>query len=255
MDLTEGLIQKSIALRRCFTPPICRWWRTAACRHCFQPLLREHRLYQADWLLRYYHSTAQELLTEEEPLLTPTRDPKCTWAVRHPAFSRWRSTPPARRNCCGCPGHRPQKRMRILAARGVCRNLGMAELKRIGVVLESGRSIFITCRGKAVAHANRAEIARALLDPKAFSVGMQQLSLDDFVAQGAAGCCPGRAKAGRPRHGGGYSRKNRAAGGAAMSYQAHVTDVAYCYDGSFAGFLCCVFESYAWQRDPRRSGT
>ena len=30
-----------------------------------------------------------------------------------------------------------------------------------------------------------------------------------------------------------------------MSYEAHVTDTAYCYDGSFAGFLCCVFESYA----------
>ena len=35
-----------------------------------------------------------------------------------------------------------------------------------------------------------------------------------------------------------------------MSYQAHVTDVAYCYDGSFAGFLCCVFESYARRRYP-----
>ncbi len=36
-----------------------------------------------------------------------------------------------------------------------------------------------------------------------------------------------------------------------MSYEAHVTDTAYCYDGSFAGFLCCVFESYARTRDPR----
>ena len=35
-----------------------------------------------------------------------------------------------------------------------------------------------------------------------------------------------------------------------MSYQAHVTDVAYCYDGSFAGFLCCVFESYARREIP-----
>lgn len=35
-----------------------------------------------------------------------------------------------------------------------------------------------------------------------------------------------------------------------MSYQAYVTDVAYCYDGSFAGFLCCVFESYARREIP-----
>ena len=40
-----------------------------------------------------------------------------------------------------------------------------------------------------------------------------------------------------------------------MSYEAHVTDTAYCYDGSFAGFLCCVFESYARKEIPRRSGT
>ena len=35
-----------------------------------------------------------------------------------------------------------------------------------------------------------------------------------------------------------------------MSYEAHVTDTAYCYDGSFAGFLCCVFESYARKEIP-----
>ena len=35
-----------------------------------------------------------------------------------------------------------------------------------------------------------------------------------------------------------------------MSYEAHVTDTAYCYDGSFAGFLCCVFESYARKENP-----
>lgn len=50
------------------------------------PLLREHRLYQADWLLRYYDFSAGELLTEEEPNFDPYLDPKCTWAVRHPEF-------------------------------------------------------------------------------------------------------------------------------------------------------------------------
>ena len=56
----------------------------------------------------------------------------------------------------------------------------MPELKRIGVVLKRAQ-YFITCNGRAPAHANRAEIANALLDPKAFSVGVQQLSLDEFV--------------------------------------------------------------------------
>ena len=47
------------------------------------PLLREHRLYQADWLLRYYGFKAQELLTEERPNFNVYLDPKCEWALRH----------------------------------------------------------------------------------------------------------------------------------------------------------------------------
>ena len=47
------------------------------------PLLREHRLYQADWLLRFYGFTADELLSEKTPDLDPMLDPKCSWAVRH----------------------------------------------------------------------------------------------------------------------------------------------------------------------------
>ena len=47
------------------------------------PLLREHRLYQADWLLRFYGFSANELLTEERPNFNVFLDPKCDWAVRH----------------------------------------------------------------------------------------------------------------------------------------------------------------------------
>ena len=47
------------------------------------PLLREHRLYQADWLLRFYGFKAGELLTEEQPNFNVALDPKCDWAIRH----------------------------------------------------------------------------------------------------------------------------------------------------------------------------
>ena len=47
------------------------------------PLLREHRLYQADWLLRYYGFQADELLTEKQPFFDSRIDPKCSWAVQH----------------------------------------------------------------------------------------------------------------------------------------------------------------------------
>ena len=47
------------------------------------PLLREHRLYQADWLLRYYKFKADELLSPERPDFNIFLDPKCDWAIRH----------------------------------------------------------------------------------------------------------------------------------------------------------------------------
>ena len=50
------------------------------------PLLREHRLYQADWLLRYYHFSAEELLSDEQPNFDPYLDPKCSWALNHPKY-------------------------------------------------------------------------------------------------------------------------------------------------------------------------
>ena len=73
----------------CSTPPTCRC-RTApslpARRDFKPPLLREHRLYQADWLLRFYHFRAEELLDEAHPNFNPLVDPKCSWALSHPEF-------------------------------------------------------------------------------------------------------------------------------------------------------------------------
>lgn len=47
------------------------------------PLLREHRLYQADWLMRFYGFHSGELLSEEKPNFNVLLDPKCDWAIRH----------------------------------------------------------------------------------------------------------------------------------------------------------------------------
>lgn len=143
------------------------------------PLLREHRLYQADWLLRYYDFSAGELLTEEEPNFDPYLDPKCTWAVRHPEFFPVEINTAPKAALLRIPGIGPKSALRILSARRQ-QHLGMAELKRMGVVLKRAQ-YFITCNGRAAAHGTRQEIAAALLDPKAFAVGTQQLSLDDFT--------------------------------------------------------------------------
>ena len=47
------------------------------------PLLREHRLYQADWLLRFYQFEADEILDQDNPNFNAYLDPKCSWAVQH----------------------------------------------------------------------------------------------------------------------------------------------------------------------------
>ena len=175
------------------------------------PLLREHRLYQADWLLRYYDFSACELLTEEEPNFDPYLDPKCTWAVRHPEFFPVEINTAPKAALLRIPGIGPKSALRILSARRQ-QHLGMAELKRMGVVLKRAQ-YFITCNGRAAAHGTRQEIAAALLDPKAFAVGTQQLSLDDFtpkVLPDAAPAVQKLAAAGMPARQAAYEVKQEA---------------------------------------------
>lgn len=175
------------------------------------PLLREHRLYQADWLLRYYDFSAWELLTEEEPNFDPYLDPKCTWAVRHPEFFPVEINTAPKAALLRIPGIGPKSALRILSARRQ-QHLGRAELKRMGVVLKRAQ-YFITCNGRAAAHGTRQEIAAALLDPKAFAVGTQQLSLDDFtpkVLPDAAPAVQKLAAAGMPARQATYEVKQEA---------------------------------------------
>ena len=189
MNLTEGLYKK-YALKRVF---FSAYLPIVADEHLpalstRPPLLREHRLYQADWLLRYYHFSAAELLNEEEPNFDPYLDPKCTWAVRHPEFF-----PGGSEHCQPCrpaagTGHRSQKRSaHCTGAAAAASGNARVETHRRGT--ETG-TIFITCSGHTPAHGTRAEIAGALLDPKAFGVGIQQLSLDDFAAKPLPSAAP-----------------------------------------------------------------
>lgn len=175
------------------------------------PLLREHRLYQADWLLRYYDFSAWELLTEEEPNFDPYLDPKCTWAVRHPEFFPVEVNTAPKAALLRIPGIGPKSALRILSARRQ-QHLGMAELKRMGVVLKRAQ-YFITCNGRAAAHGTRQEIAAVLLDPKAFAVGTQQLSLDDFIPKVLPDAAPAVQKlaaAGMPARQAAYEVKQEA---------------------------------------------
>ena len=110
------------------------------------PLLREHRLYQADWLLRYYGFAAEELLDEQNPSFNPLLDPKCNWALNHlEEFPVEVNTAPLER-LLRVPGIGVRSAQRIFAARRD-RSLDFDGLRRIGVVLKRAQ-YFITCRGR-----------------------------------------------------------------------------------------------------------
>ena len=110
------------------------------------PLLREHRLYQADWLLRYYHFRAEELLTEENPNFNILFDPKCNWALKHLEEFPVEVNRADYKMLLRVPGIGYKSAVRIVKARRLG-TLDFADLKKIGVVLKRAL-YFITCGGR-----------------------------------------------------------------------------------------------------------
>jgi putative DNA modification/repair radical SAM protein len=110
------------------------------------PLLREHRLYQADWLLRFYGFGAEELLTEERPNFNVLLDPKCDWALRHLEQFPVEVNRADYGTLLRVPGLGVKSARRIVAARR-SGALDFPDLKKLGVVLK--RAVyFLTCSGR-----------------------------------------------------------------------------------------------------------
>ena len=110
------------------------------------PLLREHRLYQADWLLRFYGFTAGELLDESRPNFNVFLDPKCDWAVRHLECFPVEINRADYTALLRVPGIGVKSAQRILKARRSSA-LDFPDLKKMGVVLKRAHYI-ITCSGR-----------------------------------------------------------------------------------------------------------
>lgn len=128
------------------------------------PLLREHRLYQADWLLRFYHFEVHELLDEENPNLNILLDPKCCWALRHLDIFPVEINQADYRLLLRVPGIGYKSASRIVRSRKIS-TLNFDDLKKMGVVLKRAL-YFITCKGKMM-HPVRIEedyITRNLLN-------------------------------------------------------------------------------------------
>jgi predicted DNA-binding helix-hairpin-helix protein len=110
------------------------------------PLRREHRLYQADWLLRYYGFRADELLDEAQPNLEPDLDPKTGWALRHLELFPVEINGADYEVLLRIPGIGVRSAQRIVRARRQG-HLGIDDLHKLGVVLKRAR-YFITARGR-----------------------------------------------------------------------------------------------------------
>lgn len=145
------------------------------------PLLREHRLYQADWLLRFYRFQADELLDERTPDLDLELDPKCAWALRH--LDQF----PVELNTADygmllrVPGVGVLSARKIMAARRHCR-LQLTDLKSLNLVIKRA-GWFITCNGRyGAARIPQAESLRFLLADRAGTSRQSplQLRLEDL---------------------------------------------------------------------------
>lgn len=110
------------------------------------PLLREHRLYQADWLLRFYGFEAGELLDEQHQSFNPLVDPKCNWALQHMERFPIEVSRAPYEQLLRVPGIGVKSAKRIMAARRAA-PLSYQGLKKIGVVLKRAQ-YFITVNGK-----------------------------------------------------------------------------------------------------------
>lgn len=133
------------------------------------PLLREHRIYQADWLLRCYSFAVEELLDPAQPDLDLDIDPKLAWALRHPQFFPLDPHRAEYRNLLRVPGIGALSARRILSARR-SRRLRAEHLSALGVVMK--RACFFldlpedspAARRRTIQEAGPATVRRLLSD-------------------------------------------------------------------------------------------
>ncbi|MDR1532442.1 MAG: putative DNA modification/repair radical SAM protein [Clostridiales bacterium] len=142
------------------------------------PLLREHRLYQADWLLRFYGFEANEIFNDADENLDLNMDPKCRWAIRNLEKFPVEITTAEYLTLLRVPGIGTRSAQRIMSARRVSQ-LNFELLKKMGIVLKRAK-YFITCGGKMYEKIiARPEILDMKLSENKIGEGWQQVSLFD----------------------------------------------------------------------------
>ena len=137
------------------------------------PLIREHRLYQADWLIRYYGFTASEI-TGNDGFLSHEYDPKCAWALKNLGLFPVEINTAPPETLLRVPGIGVKSVYRILNARKYAK-LDFEDLKRLRVVMK--RAVhFITCNGKFIGAKKEQDVHKLLGDSES-TINVTQLSL------------------------------------------------------------------------------
>lgn len=178
LRLSEGLYRK-YALKRVYYSAYLPVGNDLVLpgRRVKPPLKREHRIYQADWLMRYYHFRAAEIIGDGENLDTEL-DPKCAWALRHLDFFPVEVNRADYETLLRVPGIGVVSARRIIRARRLG-SIGIHELASMGIVMKRAK-YFVCARGKLAAGANPfQEGLRDLLRDGP----MDQLSIFDAAAQ------------------------------------------------------------------------
>ena len=106
------------------------------------PMIREHRLYQADWLLRFYNFRADEILNEKDPFVDPFLDPKTNWAIKNSHFFPIEINKASYKELLRVPGIGVTSAKRIVMARKYS-TIRYEHLKKLGVVIKRAK-YFIT---------------------------------------------------------------------------------------------------------------
>lgn len=163
------------------------------------PLLREHRLYQADWLLRFYGFSADELLDEAHQSFHPMLDPKCNWALNHLEQFPVDVNRAPYETILRVPGIGVKSAGRITAARR-SGTLRTDDLRKLGVVMKRAR-YFIYGAGRderpslltrdAVLHALVSDSCKALFEPQGEQLSFFPKETTAQLWEGGIACLPG----------------------------------------------------------------
>ena len=142
------------------------------------PLVRENRLYQADWLMRFYQFSAEEIIDEKNPNLDLDVDPKLAWALRHPEMFPIDINNAEYRQILRVPGIGIKSAKLIITSRKFGK-LDLYQLKKIGVIIKRAQ-YFITCRdssGITINETTPAYLKKILVNKKNSVKNTNQISL------------------------------------------------------------------------------